>query len=200
VRNLQQLVIAMHVYAEAYDNKFPPAFSLNSDNKPLHSWRVLILPYLGFEDLYKSIHLNESWDSDYNKQFHDKMPKVFYCLYNESTNIKQYTNYCMIVGENAFGDTRGNGRNRDKILASTPKLIILSERKTPICWMEPVDILQENALVGVNEIVVGIGSEHHRGNHNGANIVLADSSTHFILSREIEQKKYLVLLSDNDID
>ena len=33
-------------YHRAYGN-FPPAYSKSPDGKPLLSWRVLILPYLG---------------------------------------------------------------------------------------------------------------------------------------------------------
>ena len=51
--------------ADAKD--FPPAYTADKDGKPLLSWRVLILPYLGAGELYKQFHLDEPWDSEHNE-------------------------------------------------------------------------------------------------------------------------------------
>ena len=44
--NLKRISLALHQYHEEY-NSFPPAYVLGDDNERWHSWRVLILPYLG---------------------------------------------------------------------------------------------------------------------------------------------------------
>ena len=49
----------------------------DKDGKPLLSWRVLILPYVEQEDLYKQFHLDEPWDSEHNKKLIEKMPAVY---------------------------------------------------------------------------------------------------------------------------
>src|SRR5207248_11120546 len=41
--NLRQIGLALHNYAQVYGS-FPPAFVADEEGKPMHSWRVLILP------------------------------------------------------------------------------------------------------------------------------------------------------------
>ena len=38
---------------------------------------MVILPYLGEEDLYKQFKLNEPWDSVHNKKLIPKMPRIY---------------------------------------------------------------------------------------------------------------------------
>ena len=50
VNNLKQIALAMHNYHSA-NNTFPRAASIDENGKPLLSWRVAILPYLGHQEL-----------------------------------------------------------------------------------------------------------------------------------------------------
>src|SRR5215813_429619 len=50
--NLKNLALAAVKYAEDHDGRLPPAYVLGKDGKPWHSWRVLILPYIGQKELY----------------------------------------------------------------------------------------------------------------------------------------------------
>src|SRR5688572_19176889 len=50
--NLKQLGHALHLYHEEY-SAFPPAYLVDAAGQPAHSWRVLLLPYLGERELYK---------------------------------------------------------------------------------------------------------------------------------------------------
>ena len=43
--NLKQIGLAMHNYHDV-NQQFPPAYIADADGQPMHSWRVLILPYL----------------------------------------------------------------------------------------------------------------------------------------------------------
>src|SRR5579871_332674 len=56
--NLMHLGLAVHDYHSA-NGHFPPAYVLGKDGKPWHSWRVLLLPYLHRDDLYKRYHFDE---------------------------------------------------------------------------------------------------------------------------------------------
>ncbi|QDU93889.1 DUF1559 family PulG-like putative transporter [Lignipirellula cremea] len=76
VNCLQQIAIACLDYHD--NNKsFPPAASVDADGKPLLSWRVLILPYMGEQELYQKFHLDEPWDSEHNKTLLTQMPDVY---------------------------------------------------------------------------------------------------------------------------
>ena len=76
--NLKQIGLAMHNY-HAEHKTFPPAYTVDKAGKPLLSWRVLILPYLEQDALYKEFHLDEPWDSDHNRALIDRMPSTYRC-------------------------------------------------------------------------------------------------------------------------
>jgi len=80
IDQLKRIGIALQAY---HDEKksFPPAAVSDSDGKPLLSWRVAILPYLGSDEaaLYREFNLTQPWDSPQNKPLVDKMPDVFRC-------------------------------------------------------------------------------------------------------------------------
>ncbi len=74
--NLAEIGKAMHQYLKVHE-RFPAAAIFSKDGKPLLSWRVALLPYLGHEELYKQFKLDEPWDSEHNKKLLDKMPRVY---------------------------------------------------------------------------------------------------------------------------
>jgi hypothetical protein len=57
-------------------NSIPPDFQAR-DGRPLLSWRVQLLPYLGHEELFKKFKPNEPWDSPNNLPLLSEMPEVF---------------------------------------------------------------------------------------------------------------------------
>ena len=66
-RRMEQLRGLMEICAKYYqENKKFPADILDAEGKPLLSWRVALLPSMGFEDLYKQFKLDEPWDSEAN--------------------------------------------------------------------------------------------------------------------------------------
>lgn len=76
--NLDRIGVAMHAH---HDEK--GAFPNNSyeqrgrQSRPLLSWRVHLLPYLGQGELYKKFNLNEPWDSPTNRPLLNQMPEVY---------------------------------------------------------------------------------------------------------------------------
>src|SRR5262249_30419081 len=74
--NLKQIALAMHNYHSTY-NHFPPHAIYSKDGRPLLSWRVLLLPYLEQDAVFKQFKLDEPWDGPHNKKLLAHMPKVF---------------------------------------------------------------------------------------------------------------------------
>ena len=62
---------------QQYDS--PGRQASNDSGKPLLSWRVAILPYLGHQDLYNKFNLDEPWDSAHNKALLKEMPSMYTC-------------------------------------------------------------------------------------------------------------------------
>ena len=63
--NLKQIGLALHNYHSTM-GKFPPAYTVDKNGKPLHSWRTLILPFVEQAGLYDKIKLDEPWNSEHN--------------------------------------------------------------------------------------------------------------------------------------
>ncbi|MEM8944697.1 MAG: DUF1559 domain-containing protein [Planctomycetota bacterium] len=72
----KQIALGMLNY-ESARGTYPPRATYSEDGKPLLSWRVHILPYLGLMDLYKKFRLDEPWDSEHNKQLIPLIPDVY---------------------------------------------------------------------------------------------------------------------------
>jgi hypothetical protein len=87
--NLRQIGIAMHDYQSTF-NRLPPAVVYDNAGKPLYSWRVLLLPYLEEDPLYREFHLNEPWDGEHNKTLLSRMPKVYQHPGNTSQTDTHY--------------------------------------------------------------------------------------------------------------
>jgi hypothetical protein len=64
--NLKQISLAMLSYEQQY-HSLPPAFVADKNGRPMHSWRVLLLPYLDCKPLYDAYHFDEPWDGPHNR-------------------------------------------------------------------------------------------------------------------------------------
>lgn len=157
-----RIALAMQLY-ERDHGTLPPACTIDNDGKPLHSWRVVLLPYLGQQELHDRIRLDEPWDSQHNRQFH-KEPVAFYQCPSATLAPDVWqsdyptpeplpaglTTYAVVVGpEMPFEGSEG------KPLASFgPKratMILIVERQEPVCWMDPTgNVSQAEAEKGVN--------------------------------------------------
>ncbi|MFO0850580.1 MAG: sigma-70 family RNA polymerase sigma factor [Gemmataceae bacterium] len=76
LERLKQVVVASHNYLDAHQDRFPQDIR-DKDGKPLLSWRVAILPYLGNEYLYSQFKRDEPWDSEHNRKLLGFIPPTF---------------------------------------------------------------------------------------------------------------------------
>jgi hypothetical protein len=74
--NLRRIAQAALSFEEN-SNTLPAAFAASKVGKPLLSWRVAILPFIGEEELASQFKLDEPWDSENNKKLIERMPEVF---------------------------------------------------------------------------------------------------------------------------
>jgi len=135
--NLKQLSMAMHAYHDTYKH-FPPAAMRGKDGKPLLSWRVLLLPYLEQDSLYKQFHLDEPWDSEHNKKLLPKMPKIYAPVLDKKTEANT-TFYQVFSGPDAgFEGERGLRVTDFQDGTSNTALIIEGGEAVP--WTKPADL------------------------------------------------------------
>ncbi len=147
---LQTLQIATLRY-QAERGTLPPAFTVDADGKPLHSWRVLILPYINdaTKTLYDQIRLDEPWDSPHNRRFAKQTPDVF--RRPEDVPDSNLAAYSVIVGPNSLYNESGVGVDLTKRVADPERVAtsqaLIVERKTPVEWTRPdAEILETTAL------------------------------------------------------
>jgi hypothetical protein len=101
VNNLRQIILAMHNYHDAC-HRFPPAVVYDRNGKPLYSWRVLLLPYIEQDVLYRQFHLNEPWDSPHNKALLERMPPT----YAHPGGTSKTDTHCLVFDSPAFVNPR----------------------------------------------------------------------------------------------
>ena len=164
--NLKQIGLAMHSYHSTY-RTFPPAYLPDEDGQPMHSWRVLLLPFLNQQSLYDQYDFDLPWDSPDNQALASQISDIFHC---PSDNIADHeaTSYVVVVGlETAFPGAQTVSIS--DITDGTSDTILVTEvASSPIHWMEPKDIPIEEFW------------EQTSFHPNGYNVSLADGSVRFM--------------------
>jgi hypothetical protein len=163
--NMRQIGLAIHNYIQAQPNHtFPPAYTTDSNGKPLLSWRVLILPYLDQNELYEQFHLDEPWDSPNNKKLIARMPAVFRAP-GSKVSVQNKTNYLSVRGE----DTIFTGEEKTTLAqihdgtAYTIMTVEVADEKA-VPWTKPDDFKYDEkkptaGLVGLRRrgFIAGFG-------------------------------------------
>lgn len=188
--NLKQLALAALNYADRH-NGYPPAVvygesafpQLNaSGDKKSHvprSWRVELLPLLGYEELYKQYRLDEPWDSEANLRFLQAVPAVYRSPFDrpQSTNAS----YFAVTGPGTVFD--GNeGTPVVEIRDGLSNTLLWVEAKREIPWTKPEDIAYE-----ADQPVPNLGGWQP----DVFLVALCDGSVHPVRSSEWVDKTFL---------
>ena len=173
--NMKQIGFAMQMYHTKFGH-YPPAFVADKDGKPMHSWRVLLLPYLGEQALYDQYNMNEPWNSPHNMALANRMPAVYRCPSGakSATNI---TSYAMLVGPNAIS-TGPKGRSNTEITDGLANTIMVVETDgNNINWLSPSDLDVETKAFDLTE---NDGKEISSQHPSAANVLFADGSVRIL--------------------
>jgi prepilin-type processing-associated H-X9-DG protein len=142
MNQLKQIAIALHNFHDL-NGSFPPAYMADANGKPMHSWRVLILPFTEEQALYRKYNFNEPWDGPNNSKLTAQVPAVYRCpgnVDNSSGNLE--TNYFAVVGPET-----GWGKNLGQFTDGSSKTIMVIEATgLGINWMEPRDVTLDEAI------------------------------------------------------
>ena len=187
--HLKQIALALHNYRTA-NGCFPPAYVADKNGRPMHSWRVLILPYLGPNALYMQYNFNEPWDGPNNKKLLAARPSLYVCPSDVNAHAQgaTQTSYVAVVGKNAAWS--GEQPRKAADLAPLSQTIMVVEvTGAGINWSEPRDLsLDALEAAGAQPSTVMVSSNHGtRTNffytyryYSGANAALADGSVRYL--------------------
>jgi len=178
---LAEIGKAMQKYEKAND-RFPPRAIFDKSGKPLLSWRVLLLPYLGQEELFKQFKLDEPWDSPHNKALIARMPAVFRNPNDPAASTQ--TNYLAPVGPGTiFEGTKGLERAKLAHAAQFTVLLVEVNRDAEVDWTKPQDLAYTREKPGR-------GLFHYRP--DGFLATMADGhSVLFTRSSDVEMLKFV---------
>lgn len=151
MQQLRSIGIAMNAFHDA--NGFLPPAAIRDPNtgKPLLSWRVAILPWLGSKnlyqqfhlnkELYEQFHLNEAWDSPHNKAMIARMPYEYAPL-GVKTKDPFTTFYQVFVGPGtAFEPLPNNGRlSHSSVRDGAQNTLAVVEAGSAVPWTKPEDL------------------------------------------------------------
>jgi hypothetical protein len=167
---------------------FPAPSSRDKDGKPLLSWRVHLLPYLGEAALYKEFKLDEPWDSPHNKKLISRMPAVYRPAISKRTP-ETHTTFLAPLGEATMFPPGGGRLRISDVIDGIEQTIMLVDVRSneAIVWTRPVDLPYDakNPLAGLSP------------RHGGQIMVgMVDGTVHF-LSQTIDKETMAALFTRN---
>jgi hypothetical protein len=206
--NLKQLALAIHNYHSTY-NRFPPAVVYSEDGKPLYSWRVLVLPFVEEDNLYRQFKLDEPWDSPHNKSLLPRMPRVFHDPALPESDRGE-TTYLGLNGKGAIfwsdpkngldrlppaAGEKGKGRFVAKpairmadVADGTSNTFMIVEAEEAVPWTAPIDLQfdPDGPLPRFSSL------------HGGFQAAFADGSVRFFKKGQLDDKTLRLLIMMND--
>jgi hypothetical protein len=162
--------LAVVNYHEAF-GCFPPAYVADRDGKPMHSWRVLILPFLSQQEVYNAYNFAEPWDGPNNRKLADRIGSIYLRLGLDSSR-RETTSFVAVVGPGtAWPGARVLSRTDfGDGLKNTLMVVEVPDGGFP--WMEPKDLEFDRMSFRIND-----GSGRGLGSRlGGARAVFADDS------------------------
>lgn len=165
--------MAVANYHETY-GCLPPAYIADSNGKPMHSWRVLILPFLDYPKFYKRYKFDEPWNGPNNSKLaldHN----IYWCPSHGDESDQ--TCYVAVTGAKTAFPAGRSVTHADLTDGPSNTIAIVEIANSGIHWMEPRDLSFDDMSFKVNaDPSRSISSLHELG----ANVLLADWSTRFL--------------------
>jgi hypothetical protein len=185
VARLKQIFLALYEYNRVNDQRYPPS-AIRKDGKPLLSWRVTILPFLGQKALYAKFHLDEPWDSPHNKALLKEMPDVYAPVVRKA-GPEYSTYYQGFVGPGAVFDG-DEGTKVGRITDGAHRTIAIAEAANSVPWTKPEDLSfsddEAKPLPRVGGLFEG-----------GFHVIVADYSVVFLSKAKVDPKTLRALIT-----
>ncbi len=144
---VKQIALALNLYCDDYGS-FPPAYIPDSNGAPLHSWRVLLLPYLDQSGLFDEYDFDEAWNGPNNRKLLGRRPQVYSCPGNTNRLAETDTNsdFVAVVGSRTVWPGPVGRKTREISDATSATLLIVEASAEGIPWTKPQDLTIAEAI------------------------------------------------------
>jgi prepilin-type N-terminal cleavage/methylation domain-containing protein/prepilin-type processing-associated H-X9-DG protein len=187
--NLKQIAVALMSYEADY-HALPPAYTVDADGKPLHSWRTLILPYLEQKPLYERIDLTKAWDDPVNSAAGQASVPAYRCPAADCPS--NHTVYLGIVAKGGCFRP-AEPRPLSEITDDHAETLMVVEADSPhaVPWMAPSDADEK--------LLLSFGPESAFAHIGGMNVAFVDGSAQFLSSDASDSLWHaLISIAGND--
>ncbi|MFO0959559.1 MAG: DUF1559 domain-containing protein [Isosphaeraceae bacterium] len=169
-RNMRQIALGLQLYHNKY-GAFPPAYTVDADGQPLHSWRTLILPFIDEPFLYEDLDLTKPWDDPANARVFETPIGIY--LGPESETPRNATTYLAITAAGGWSQP-GRPRAIEEITdgPSNTLLLIEVDDRSAVPWGAPIDADLATIL--------NLGGKSKTAHPGGFHAVFADGRVKFL--------------------
>ncbi len=187
--NFKQVGIALHNYHDVFDG-LPIAYIQNDSSRRLHSWRMLVVPYLEASNLYELTDFSKPWNDPVNRLDPENEFPWYRC---PSAILKtHHTTYLGFVGEeHAFHPDQG--RELIEVTDGTSVTAIVAET-TPVNavhWRSPQDMNGDD--------FAGLSNDSQTAHMGGVQTLMADGAVRFVsLNTSPDLRKALTTIAAGD--
>lgn len=191
--NLRRIGSALHNYHDVY-GCFPPAVVNDKQGKPMHSWRVALLPFLNEHALYAQYDANQSWDGPKNRNIAPRAPSVYRCP-AAPVGSGAETNYVMIVGAGTVGGQPNRSVSLADIHDGTSNTVMVVEVVgSGIGWSQPRDLSLDGLSLRLND---GAGKGPSSSHPAGVNVLFCDGQVQALMP-SIDPEALRLLFNHSD--
>jgi hypothetical protein len=188
--NIKLIGLAMHNYHSAY-RQLPPAYTVDANGRPLHSWRTALLPFLEQQALFEQIDMDKPWDDPVNLAISQVVVPAYSCPSTSNVDPTM-TTYLAVV--DASGVMTGStptsfGQVTDGL--SNTILVYEADADLAVPWMKPQDTDMNHFLnPGMDR-----GRHAHPG---GGHVLMSDGAVQFVTDNADPKVREAMVTKDGD--
>ncbi len=145
VANLERIAAAFQKHLD--EKGYYPARAITQGEDANLSWRVALLPYLGYQRLYDEFRLDEPWNSRHNYELLKQIPSV----YQSPERYDDHTNYEVPVSSATVFRGKGVVRPRDfEDGAKNTVMVVEVDDVAAVPWTAPREYEPDPRTPGKN--------------------------------------------------
>jgi hypothetical protein len=129
---------------------YPPAYVADERGRPMHSWRIALLPYLEQRDLHQQYDFAAPWDGPTNRDLAARMPRLF-AFYGDYEPGLTITNFVGVVGPETVWPGAKKVTEKDISDGTSTTIVIVENAGAGIPWMAPCDLAFASMTFKLND-------------------------------------------------